>query len=100
LIGGKGYLFSTDGGVTPISGFSKFKAAHDLASGVADWRIHDLRRTARSLLSRAGIMPDIAERCLAHKISGVRGVYDRYEFLKEKREALAKLAALVGRIVK
>jgi integrase len=95
----KGHVFSTDGGVTPISGFSKFKAAFDQASGVADWTLHDLRRTARSLMSRAGVSPDIAERLLAHKIGGVRGIYDRYEYLSEKRDALERLAGLIGGIV-
>jgi integrase len=33
--------------------------------------IHDLRRTARSLLSRTGVRPDIAERVLGHAIAGV-----------------------------
>lgn len=56
--------------------------------------------SARSLLSRAGVSPDIAERVLAHKIGGVRGVYDRYAYLEEKREALTKLAGLIGEITK
>ena len=51
-------------------------------------------------MSRAGVAPDVAERCLAHKIGGVRGIYDRYAYLKEKREALAKLAALIEEITK
>jgi integrase len=63
------------------------------------WTFHDLRRTARSLLSRAGIDSDIAERCLAHKIGGVRGVYDRYAYHKEKKRAFEALAALIERIV-
>jgi integrase len=96
---GKAYLFSTDGGATPISGFSKFKAAFDQGCEVADWTLHDLRRTARSLMSKAGVLPDIGERCIAHKIGGVRGVYDRYEYLPEKKDALAKLAGLIGEIV-
>jgi hypothetical protein len=33
---------------------------------------------------RAGVDPDIAERCLAHKIDGVRGVYDRYAYYKRR----------------
>jgi integrase len=61
--------------------------------------LHDLRRTARSLMDRAKVPPDHAERCLAHKIGGVRGVYDRYKYLPEKRDALARLAA-VGEITK
>jgi integrase len=63
------------------------------------WTIHDLRRTARSLMSRAKVPPDIAERVLAHTISGVRGVYDRYAYLEEKRHALKELAALIERII-
>lgn len=43
-----------------------------------DWTLHDLRRTARSLMSRAGIRPDIAERVLGHAIRGVEGTYDRH----------------------
>ena len=64
------------------------------------WVIHDLRRTARSLMSRAGVRPDIAERVLGHAIPGVEGVYDRHSYAEEKAEALGKLAALVDRIVK
>jgi integrase len=63
------------------------------------WTLHDLRRTARSLLSRAGVRPDIAERVLGHAIAGVEGIYDRHLYDKEKGEALAKLAALIDSIV-
>jgi hypothetical protein len=51
-------------------------------------------------MSRAGVAPDIAERVLARKIGGVRGIYDRYAYLGEKREALAKLAALTREVTK
>jgi integrase len=61
--------------------------------------VHDLRRTARSLMSRAGVPTDHAERCLGHVIGGVRGVYDKYEYLPEKRRAFEALAALIERIV-
>jgi integrase len=63
------------------------------------WVIHDLRRTARSLMSRAKVNVDVAERCLAHVISGVRGTYDRYAYRDEKRDAFQRLAALVEHIV-
>src|SRR5262249_22934421 len=62
-------------------------------------RLHDLRRTARTLLSRSGIASDIAERCLGHVIGGVRGIYDRHEYHEEKRRAFEALAGLVERIV-
>jgi integrase len=92
------YVFTTDG-VTPISGFSKFKAAFDKASGTEGWTLHDCRRSARSLMSRAGVPSDHAERCLGHVIGGVRGVYDRHEYHAEKARAFEALAALVERIV-
>jgi integrase len=92
------FLFTTDGR-TPISGFSKFKHKLDAASGVSDWTLHDLRRTARSLMSKAGVAPDHAERCLGHVISGVRWTYDRHDWEVEKRLAFEALASLVARIV-
>ena len=62
--------------------------------------LHDLRRTARSLISRAGVRSEIAERVLNHTIPGVRGVYDRHSYIDEKWHALESLAALVAQIVK
>ena len=98
VIGDGDFVFTHDG-KRPIAGFSKFKTALDKASGVKEWRLHDLRRTARSLLSRAGINSDIAERCLGHTIRGVRGVYDRHAYLEEKRHAFEALAAQIERIL-
>src|SRR5262249_46320428 len=92
------WVFTTDG-LTPISGFSKFKVAFDKASGTDSWTLHDLRRTARSLMSRAGVPSDHAERCLGHVIGGVRGVYDRHEYHREKAQAFEALASLIERIV-
>lgn len=63
------------------------------------WRLHDLRRTARSLMSRAGIRPDIAERVLGHAIKGVEGVYDRHHYREEKTHAVNALARLVQTIL-
>jgi integrase len=63
------------------------------------WTFHDLRRTARSLMSRAGVDSDVAERCLGHTIAGVRGTYDRYKYLEEKREAFETLAGMVETIL-
>jgi integrase len=82
-----------------IRSFSLVKKDIDAASGVANWRLHDLRRTARTLLSRAGVSADIAERCLGHAVGGVRAVYDRHRYLHEMREAFEALATLIERIV-
>jgi integrase len=97
------FVFSTDG-AKPISGFSKFKRKFDeatlsLCPGLPNWTLHDLRRTARSLMSRAGVPSDHAERCLGHVIAGVRGTYDRHDFYGEKARAFEALAGIVDRIV-
>jgi integrase len=63
------------------------------------WVLHDLRRTARSLMSRAGVRPDIAERVLGHAIPGVEGVYDRFHYDDEKADALRRLAHLIETII-
>jgi integrase len=92
-------------GKVPINGLSKAKTALDEAMAeevgapVANWTVHDLRRTARSLMSRAGVRPDVSERVLGHAIPGVEGVYDRYSYDREKGEALAELAGLVTSII-
>jgi integrase len=63
------------------------------------WTLHDLRRTGRSLMSRAKVPSDHAERVMGHVIGGVRETYDRYEYLDEKRDALAKLSNLLREII-
>jgi integrase len=98
------YVFAGRGNV-PINGFSKAKMLLDTkmtaANGVpiAPWTVHDLRRTARSLMSRAGVRPDVSERVLGHAIQGVEGVYDRYSYDTEKGEALQMLSDLIVQIV-
>ena len=92
-----GFVFAAASG-KPIQLWSKLKSRIDAASGVSGWVVHDLRRTARSLMSRAGVWPDICERVIGHTIRGVEGVYDRYHYDAEKRDALARLAELVTKI--
>jgi integrase len=97
-IDGCPHIFSNDA-KRPLGGFSKLKAGFDKACGVTDWRLHDLRRTARTLLSRAGVSPDTAERCLGHAIGGIRGTYDKHDYAAEKRQGFEALAALIDRII-
>jgi integrase len=114
-IGSEGWVF-TIGGRTRIGNLTKQKAELDarilveLRKAAAErgedpevtlpqWTTHDLRRTARSLMSRARVPVDHAERCLGHVIGGVRGVYDRHAFSQEKREAFETLAGQIERIL-
>jgi integrase len=92
------YIFAGRG-KTHFSGYSKAKAALDAKAPMPQWRLHDLRRTARSLMSRAGVRPDIAERVMGHVIEGVEGVYDRHQYKDEKAHALKALAGLIEHIL-
>jgi integrase len=93
------YVFAAARGDGPLNGFNKRKSSFDKACGVFDWTLHDLRRTARSLMSRAGVTDEHAEHTLGHKLQGVKRVYNRYDFFKEKSDTLAKLATLSESIV-
>ncbi|KQN63360.1 site-specific integrase [Erwinia sp. Leaf53] len=57
---------------------------------IPNFTIHDFRRTARSHLAALGVDPIVAERCLNHRIKGVEGIYNRYQYYKERRQALEK----------
>ena len=59
---------------------------------------HDLRRTARTLMSRLEIPHHIRERVLNHSQGKIEAVYDQFDYLKEKRAALNKLANEIDRI--
>ena len=61
---------------------------------------HDLRRTFSTRLNAMGIAPHIVERMLNHKFQGVMAVYNRAEYTNERREAAARWAAEVERLVK
>ena len=100
---GNPYIFALSGKRAPNS-FIKPKEELDKrmreqVPDMAPWVIHDLRRTARSLMSRAGILPHVAEQVLGHVIPGVMGTYDRHSYDDEKADALNRLACLVEKIV-
>jgi integrase len=105
------FVFSTTG-KTPVSGFSKAKAALDTAivnargetaakanvkpEPLAEWRTHDLRRSGVSTLVRFGFDSIVADKILAHqpaKLLGVAGVYQRHDFARERAAALDAWAA-------
>jgi integrase len=56
--------------------------------GVPAFTIHDLRRTASTLLHEKGWPSDVVEKALNHTIGGVRGVYNRAEYAAQRKEML------------
>lgn len=63
--------------------------------GLPHFTLHDLRRTARTHLAALGVRREVAERCLGHKLRGVEGTYDRHDYFKERRAALARWTQLL-----
>jgi len=90
------FTFSTTYGKRPISGFGKIKAALDRRIAklngdqpMAPWRLHDLRRSARTNWSAiSSISPLVAELLLGHRQRGIAAVYDRHSYQLEQKAAL------------
>jgi integrase len=107
-------LVFTVTGKTPPSGFTRAKEAlvremlieagderairtpgkkkdQPLPKDPVTWRFHDFRRTAVTWLAGNGFPPHVADRILNHvtgAIQGVAAIYQRYEFLAERKAAL------------
>ena len=98
----RGPLVFTLLGTKSFQDFTHAKRRLDQLSGVTGWRLHDLRRTCVSGMARLGVAPHVADKILNHQvgtISGVAAVYQRHEFLAERRAALDLWGAHVDRIL-
>ena len=93
------YIFPAAHRTGPLNGFNKRKTALDKASGVSGYTLHDLRRTARSLMSRAKVQTEIAERVLGHARPTIEATYNVHAYDDEKADALNRLAQLIETIV-
>jgi integrase len=94
------YVFSFDGAL-PFQNFTVMKRRLDALSGVSGWRLHDLRRTVVSGMAALGVAPHVADRILNHvggTISGVAAVYQRHEFMAERKEATDRWGEHIARI--
>jgi integrase len=105
-----------DGVARPVSGFSKVKRRLDLLCGAMvkvdgkleprwpRWVFHDLRRTVATELAKLRVPPHVTEKIINHGSSKVAGpmakIYQRYDYLDERREALNLWASKLTEIVK
>jgi integrase len=114
---GSKFLFTTTFGNRPVSIGSKVKNEIDARMlrtlralarqrgddpGVVElppWVNHDIRRTIRSALSALKVAEEVREAVIAHARPGIKGTYDLYGYLDEKREALNLWAARLRSIV-
>jgi integrase len=95
------FVFSTRGGQKPVSGYSKARQRAGKLCDVADWTLHDLRRTAATGMAQLGISPEIIGRVLNHAPKGVTAqVYNRHTYLNEKRRAFGAWSQKIESIVR
>lgn len=91
-IEGVGLVFPARGKADQAyTGYSKGKRTLDAAIDLHDWTLHDLRRTAATGMAKLGVAPHVVERVLNHStgtFGGVAGVYNRFQYLPEMKQAL------------
>ena len=98
----QGKLVFSVAGTHWFQDFSNAKRELDALSGVNGWRLHDLRRTCVSGMAGLGVAPHVADKILNHQsgsISGVAAVYQRHQFVAERKEALERWGTHVAQIV-
>jgi integrase len=84
------YLFSD---ATGFRDWDQGKARLDQRLGIAPWRLHDLRRTAATMMAEIGVLPHVIEQALNHQSGhkgGIAGVYNRSKMTDAVREGLQK----------
>jgi integrase len=88
----RGYL--TDE-VVKVVGKNKIKARKEPYFGMKPWSPHDLRRTARTNMARVGVSDEVGEEVMNHIKPGVLGIYNKFRYDNEKKDALQKWEALL-----
>jgi integrase len=84
------FVFTTNAGRAPFVGFSRAKRKLDELSGVEDWVLHDLRRTARTHFSALPVQDLVRELVIAHARPGLHRIYDQHSYRAEKLELLTR----------
>jgi integrase len=107
------HVFTSGDGAKPINSFSKCKVALDKAIAkirkdaredpIADYTMHDFRRTASTHMAKAGVAPHVLSALLNHSPGsqqGVTAIYNRFRYLEERREALENWGSEVLQLAK
>lgn len=97
LASGSEWIFPSRGDLhKPIAKSTLNVAIRTMEHDVQDFVIHDFRRTASTHLHEAGFNSDWIEKALAHETKGIRGVYNRAQYLEQRREMLQWWADFVN----
>jgi integrase len=92
------HLIFPNGAGNKINAWGQRKSEMDILVKIPHWTPHDLRRTAKTLMSRLKVAPYISERVLGHEKQGVEKIYDQWENFEEKSQAVQALADLIQQI--
>lgn len=84
------YLFSTRAGNKPIGNFDKPKKRLDAITGdaVAKYTIHDFRSTCKSRMAKLEIIKEVRDAVQGHAFKGMDRIYNKHDYMDEKRAAL------------
>lgn len=83
----------------PMKRRSKSVATLTLPDG--KWGPHDLRRTGATMMTRLGVLPEVAERCLNHvEENRMKRIYQRHTYETEMREAWCLLGDHLAHLTK
>lgn len=97
LASGSEWIFPSRGDLhKPIAKSTLNVAVRTMDHDVQDFVIHDFRRTASTHLHEAGFNSDWIEKALAHETKGIRGVYNRAQYMEQRREMLQWWADFVN----
>ncbi len=107
LNGNDYYLFSTRAGRVPISGFSKAKTRLDKLALKAlgenavltPFRVHDLRVTCETRMADRGFSQEVRDAVLCHAKKDLQKLYNKHDYMDEKRSALAAYADHIMEVV-
>jgi integrase len=100
MIGEDSDFFFTVKGNKPLAmNYPEKKRLLDELAGVKDWRLHDLRRCFRSLLSRCRVDYETAERLLGHSRPTLDQIYNQHNFFPQMQQAVDRVASEIERIV-
>lgn len=101
IAGDEPYVFVGRKSGTHIS-HNAFNTAQKMAlslTEIPDFTVHDLRRTASTHLNEQGFNSDAIEACLNHTMRGVRGVYNKAKYEKERKDIMKKWSDFVFSVI-
>jgi integrase len=85
-------------GAARMAGWSKLVPRAQRESRVV-FRLHDLRRTARTLMSRRGVSEEKAELAIGHLRRGLVGTYNKDSAWEDRKEAFERVSAHIAQLV-